>query len=88
MAWPFCVDQWLDQIEHLNQFRIIETPHNSLRSQFDVSCTVLSRDVMLNCVEFEARRTVLMCGSHRGLKYAHSIPIRTYENHILATVKI
>jgi len=88
MTWPFCVDQWLDQVEHLYEPPIIETPYNSLRSQFDISCTVLSHDVMLNCVEFEARGTVVMCGLHRGLKHAHSIPIRNYENHIIAAVKI
>jgi hypothetical protein len=88
MAWPLCVDQRLDQIEHLYQFRIIEPPDNILRSQFDISCTVLPHDTMLNCIECEARRPVVMCRSHRGLKHAHPIPIRTYENHIIAVVKI
>lgn len=88
MAWPVSVNEWLDQIEHLHQFRIVESPDSSLRSQFDISCTVLPHDVVLNCVEFETRRTVDMCRSHRGLKHAHPITIGTYENHIVAPVKI
>jgi hypothetical protein len=68
--------------------RTIEPPHNSLRSQFDVSCTVLPQDVMLNWIEFKARRPVVKCRSHRGLKHSHSIPIRTYENHIITPKKI
>ena len=88
MSRLFNIDEWLDQIEHLYQFRVIESPHNSLRSQFDISCTVLSHDAMLDCVEFEACRTVVMCRSHRGLKHAHPIPIRAYEDHSIAAVEI
>lgn len=78
MTWFYNIDQWFDQIEHLYQFRSVESPHNSWGSQFDIGCTVLPHDAMLNFIEFEARRTVVMCGSHRGLKYAHPIPIRNY----------
>jgi hypothetical protein len=88
MSRLYNIDQRLDQIEHLYEFRIIEPPHNILRSQFDIGCTVLPRDAMLDCIEFEARRPIVMCRSHRRLKHAHPIPIRTYENHIIAAVKI
>jgi hypothetical protein len=48
MGRLYNVDQRLDQIEHLYQFRIIEPPHNSLGSQFNIGCIVLSHDVKLN----------------------------------------
>src|ERR1700722_1045220 len=80
MSRLFNIDQRLYQIEHLYQFRIIEPPHNSLRSQFDISRTVLPHYVMLYCFEFEGRCPVLMCRSYRGLKHAHSVAICVYED--------
>src|SRR5574337_546086 len=84
----FNIDQWLYQIEHLYQFRIIESPHNSLRPEIDISRTVLAHYEMLNYVELEAGGTIFMCRPHRGLKHPHSISIRTHENHICTHVEI
>ncbi|MFY9764811.1 MAG: hypothetical protein WAK42_07360, partial [Mycobacterium sp.] len=80
MTRPFNIDQWLYQIEHFYQSRIIEPPHNSVRLQFDISRTVLPHYLMFYCVGFEGRCAVFMCRSHRGLKHSHSVSICVYQD--------
>jgi hypothetical protein len=80
MTWPWNIDQWGYQVEHLYQLRVIEPPYDSVRAYFNIGGTILPHYAVCYLVEFEACFTNLVCRSHSRLKHAHSISVRVYED--------